>query len=99
MFSGAPRVFPSQQEVKSRQYSAFEASGSPGAPQAPPRWKVLLLDLRPQWQFEGGRLPPAIHVDALGEWKQTLPALVGAVDPATISEPTTKADATCSKHE
>ena len=48
-----------------------------------PAWKLLLLDLRPQWLFEGGRLPPAIHVDALGDWKQTLPALVGAIDPAT----------------
>ncbi|XP_026191352.1 uncharacterized protein LOC34619854 [Cyclospora cayetanensis] len=47
------------------------------------RWKLLLLDLRPEWLFEGGRLPPAIHVDALGDWRQALSALVGAVDPAT----------------
>ncbi|OEH78248.1 tbc1 domain family member related protein [Cyclospora cayetanensis] len=39
------------------------------------RWKLLLLDLRPEWLFEGGRLPPAIHVDALGDWRQALSAL------------------------
>lgn len=53
-----------------------------------PTWKLLLLDLRPQWLFEGGRLPPAIHVDALGDWKQTLPALVGAIDPSTTAATT-----------
>eukprot|EP01071_Lankesteria_metandrocarpae_P007543 Lankesteria_metandrocarpae@DN4709_c0_g1_i2.p1 len=31
-------------------------------------WKLLFLDLRPKWQFDNGRLPPAIHVDMTGDW-------------------------------
>lgn len=65
------------------------APGGPPEPQLPqgPRWKLLVLDLRPEWLFEGGRLPPAIHVDVLGDWRQAVSALAGAVDPASLASP------------
>ncbi|KFG58411.1 TBC domain-containing protein [Toxoplasma gondii RUB] len=54
--------------------------------QMPPQWKMLLLDLRPAWCFEAGRLPPAIHIDLLGDWRATLSALLGVYDPQTQQE-------------
>ncbi|CBZ55557.1 TBC1 domain family member 23, related [Neospora caninum Liverpool] len=51
--------------------------------QMAPQWKMLLLDLRPAWCFEAGRLPPAIHIDLLGDWRATLSALLGVFDPSS----------------
>ncbi|KEP62994.1 UNVERIFIED_CONTAM: TBC domain-containing protein [Hammondia hammondi] len=54
--------------------------------QMPPQWKMLLLDLRPAWCFEAGRLPPAIHIDLLGDWRANVSALLGVYDPQTQQE-------------
>ncbi|CEM39047.1 unnamed protein product [Vitrella brassicaformis CCMP3155] len=35
-------------------------------------WKLLLLDIRPRWQFDAGHLPLAIHVDRRGDWQDQL---------------------------
>lgn len=47
----------------------------------PPQWKMLILDLRPVWLFESGRLPPAIHIDLMGDWRAAIAALLGVYDP------------------
>lgn len=47
----------------------------------PPQWKMLILDLRPVWLFESGRLPPAIHIDLMSDWRAAIAALLGVYDP------------------
>ncbi|PHJ21704.1 tbc domain-containing protein [Cystoisospora suis] len=47
----------------------------------PPQWKMLILDLRPVWFFESGRLPPAIHIDLMSDWRAAIAALLGVYDP------------------
>ncbi|KAH0484717.1 MAG: uncharacterized protein KVP18_000390 [Porospora cf. gigantea A] len=50
--------------------------GSSGAPTASRPWKLLILDIRSEWELSNGRLPPAIHLDLETDWQLLVKKIV-----------------------